>query len=147
MKNDTEYLEIVNEILNHEEFNKLKNSKHHGINRYDHCVRVSYWSYKFTKKLHMDYKSIARAGLLHDFFLINNQELKFFPRVKVLITHPKLALENSKKYFDVNKLEENIIITHMFPINLRVPTRLASWIVDTIDNIASIYERLYSFVK
>ena len=144
MKNDKEYHNIVDEILNHKEFLKLKEYKHHGLTRYDHVLRVSYWSYKIAKKIKLDYKSVARAGLLHDFFFVNNQAIKLGERIKVFCNHPKMALENSKKYFKINKQEEKIILSHMFPANLRIPTSFESWLVNIIDSIVSVYDRIIS---
>jgi len=139
---DNEYVGIVNDILENTVFLKLKNYKHHGDNRYNHCLRVSYYSYKVARKLHMNKIACARAGLLHDFFLINNQELKFSRRIKVLFEHPKYAYINSSKHFNVNKLEKNIILSHMFPIGLYLPIYAESILVDLIDDFVSIYERL-----
>ena len=144
-KDDKEYIELVKDILDIDEFKELKNYKHHGGNRLDHCIRVSYRSYKITKKLKMRYKETARAGLLHDFFLVNNQAIKFTTRLKVLVIHPRIAVENSKKYFEISKLEENIIHSHMFPINLTLPRSIESIIVNLVDDGASIYERFYEF--
>ena len=50
IKNDTMYIEIVNNILNNDEFNKIKEIEHHGISRLDHSLKVSYYSYKFVMK-------------------------------------------------------------------------------------------------
>ena len=147
MIEDKEYHNIVDNILKHKEFIKLKDYKHHGLTRYDHVVRVSYWSYKIAKKLRLDYKSVARAGLLHDFFFVNNQAITLGERIKVFCNHPKLALENSKKYFDINKQEEKIILSHMFPANIRIPTSLESWLVNIIDTVVSIYDRIISWFK
>jgi uncharacterized protein len=139
---DEEYTKITKDILSNTEFLKLKDFKHHGITRLDHVSRVSKLSYKYCKKHKLDYKAAARAGLLHDFFLVNNQKLDIFTRIKVLFTHPKLALANSKKYFDLSKKEEQIILSHMFPVGLRLPLSREAWIVCIIDDIASIYERI-----
>ena len=65
---DGEYNQIVYDILNNEEFKKLKNIEHHGMTRYDHSLRVSYYSYVLAKKIGLDYVLVSRAGLLHDFF-------------------------------------------------------------------------------
>ena len=70
---DREYISVVKDILEHEEFNKTKNIVHHGLNRFDHCMRVSYYSYKIAKALKLDYEDVARAGLLHDFFFTNTK--------------------------------------------------------------------------
>ena len=64
-----EFESIVSQILSNKEFLKTKDKSHHGITRYEHLMRVSYYSYFITKILRLNYKETARAGLLHDFFL------------------------------------------------------------------------------
>ena len=70
--NDYTYTNIINDILENEEFLKIKNYKHHGLSRLEHSLRVSYYSYLITKKLRLNYIETARGGLLHDFFLNEN---------------------------------------------------------------------------
>ena len=53
---------------------KMSEITHHGLDRKSHSIRVSYYSYKISKALGLDYKSTARAGLIHDFFFENNQD-------------------------------------------------------------------------
>ena len=144
---DEKYLETVDEILNNEEFKKLKEYRHHGIDRLTHSINVSYRSYRIIKFLGLNSKAAARAGLLHDFFFVNNQKVKLKERTKVLFKHPLYALENSKKHFTLTKVEENIIKTHMFPIGLRIPIYIESWVVDLVDDFMSVHERIYSVFK
>ncbi len=149
---DKEYIEIVNDIINNHEFKKLNDYKHHSGKRFNHCIRVSYYSYLLSKKLKLDYKASARAGVLHDFFLVNNQSIAIKERINVLVNHPLLALENSKKYFTLSDLEQDIIKSHMFPINIfMIPKHRESWLVNFIDDLCSIYERAFvlknSFIK
>lgn len=141
---DEKYLNLVEDILNNDEFKKLKDYKHHGDNRMNHCIRVSYYSYLLSNKLKLNYKATARAGLLHDFFMVNNQEISLSERIKVLVTHPKIAAKNSKKYFNISKIEENIILSHMFPIYFVLPKYKESILVDTVDNFVAIYERYFT---
>ena len=138
---DLEYMNLVKDILEHEEFNKTRNIVHHGLNRFDHCIRVSY--YKVTKLLKLDYEDVARAGLLHDFFFVDNSDIDTTRRVDVLVNHPKYALINSKRYFELNDREEDIITTHMFPVSPKVPKYIESWIVDIVDNIVAVGEAIY----
>ena len=140
---DLKYTSIVSDILYHPEFTKTKNISHHGLNRYEHCVRVSYYSYKTAKILHLDYEKTARAGLLHDFFLETKENKKKKDKFQILINHPKKALATSKKYFDITPIEEDIILSHMFPIGLRTPKYLESWIVTIVDDIMAIYEEIF----
>lgn len=136
-----EFIEIVNHILDNKEFLKTKEETHHGINRFDHLIRVSYFSYMVTRFLRLNYKETARAGLLHDFF---TDETDGKSQIKALRKHPTYALENAKKYFDLSDREEDIIKTHMFPVTFTPPKYMESWIVDIIDDIASVYERYKS---
>ena len=73
---DENYYCIVEDILENDEFNKLETIEHHGTNRLTHSKRVSYYSYEICKKLHIDYIAAARAGLLHDFFISENERTK-----------------------------------------------------------------------
>lgn len=142
--NETEYNSIVSDILNHKEFIKTKNIIHHSLNRYDHSIRVSYYSYKIARFLKLDYKQTARAGLLHDFFLIDNKNISLKERALTLFNHPKYALAHSLKHFDLTEKEQNIIVSHMFPVcPTRLPKYLESWIVDIVDDVISIKEEIY----
>ena len=140
---DREYQSIIQPILETEDFHKTKDIMHHGVNRFDHSVRVSYYSYKISKLFRLNYQDTARGGLLHDFFLENHEK----GNLSTLINHPKDALDNSRKYFDLSDMEEDIIRTHMFPINAKPPKYLESWIVDLVDNVASVYERCSTMSK
>lgn len=144
---DSFYINVVQDIIEHEEFNKTKDIVHHGLNRYDHCIRVSYYAYKVTKFLHLDYEKVARAGLLHDFFFVDNNDVDMTKRLDVLINHPKYALINSKRYFELSDKEEDIILTHMFPVAFKTPKYMESWIVDIVDNVVAVFEALYSTKK
>lgn len=138
---------IVRDILNNEEFCKMKNITHHGLNRYDHSLRVSYLSYNVSKALRLDYNKVARAALLHDFFLEDNKDFSIKGKVHTLVNHPKYALNNACNYFYLSDMEKDIILTHMFPVSLNVPKYVESWIVDIVDDCVSIYERLHGISK
>jgi uncharacterized protein len=142
--NNREFKTICKDILELNEFNKLKDVSHHGISRYNHSMRVSYYTYLITKKLHLNYKKATRAALLHDFF---TDEVKDYGGVRRLRRHPLCALENAKKYFDISLLEEDIITKHMFPVTFTPPKYLESWIVDIVDDVVSIYERAFWLKK
>lgn len=136
---DKEFNQLIEPIISNKEYKKTKNCIHHGMNRYDHMIRVSYYSYKITKFCRLDYKATTRASALHDFFLEDLEENK----TKELLIHPELALKNALQYFELNPLEQDIIKSHMFPLGKNVPKYLESWIVDVVDDIASIYEKAY----
>jgi len=144
MYNDIYYMNIVRDILEHEEFNKIKCIEHHGITRFEHSMKVAYTSYKIAKFLRLDYREVARAGLLHDFFL-SEEDRTFKDRFVSYFTHPKYAVETSKKYFDLSDKEIDIIKSHMFPVYTSVPKYVESWIVSLVDKTYSSFEFLTKF--
>lgn len=138
---DKQYLIRINDILENKEFQKMETITHHEGNRLDHSIRVSYYSYRLAKLLKLDSEKVARAALLHDFFLEQNTGATVKEKAKMMLMHPEYALENSKKYFKLSSIEEDIILSHMFPIGKHIPKYFESWMVDIVDDIASIYEK------
>ena len=136
-----EYLNKVYDILENDKFQSMGNIVHHEGNRLDHSIRVSYYSYKIACILKLDTSKVARAALLHDFFLEENNGATKKEKMKLMINHPEYALANSKKYFELSSLEEDIIVSHMFPIGKHVPKYIESWIVDLVDDVAAVYEK------
>ncbi len=137
---DLEFERIISPVLEIEEFNQLKFITHHGITRYDHSMRVAYLSYKVCKALHLDYKEVTIAALLHDFFL---DEVEHENNANKLRLHPGYAVKNASKYFDLTEKQVDIISTHMFPVTFTPPKYIESWIVDFVDDIAALYEKGY----
>lgn len=139
IKKDDNYMNIVGNILDNEEFNQIKRIEHHGTTRFEHSVRVSYYSYKVSKLLHLDYVETARAGLLHDFF-ISDEDRNAKDRFVSTFVHPKEAVDNSMRVFGINEKEKDIIKSHMFPINISLPKYAESWIVSMVDKVVGSYE-------
>lgn len=104
-----DYENLIKDIKNNDKFLKLKEEEHHGTNRYDHCKKVSYLSYRVSKFLGLDYESTARAGLLHDFYYGERDD-----QDNSYLNHPKVSVKNSKAEFDITFKEEDMIRTHMF---------------------------------
>ena len=106
MKNkNTEFLHIIEDILNNETVQSLQNFRHHyGSNRLEHSLSVAYYSYKICKFLKLDYVSVARAGVLHDLFLYDCQDDNSRPKFHIW-THPKESLHNAEQLFTLNKKE------------------------------------------
>ena len=67
---DQEYMECVKDILCHPVFQSMDQYIQHGTTTCKtHCIQVSYLGYKLCKQLGGNWRSAARAGLLHDLFL------------------------------------------------------------------------------
>ena len=145
IKKDNEYIEIVDNILNNDEFKKIDDIEHHGTSRLKHSMRVSYYSYKIAKGLGLNYYNVARGGLLHDFFLSDNNRSDK-ERILDTFTHPKRALEKASETFELCDMEKDIIVGHMFPVYKSIPKYSESWIVNLTDKIIGGYEFLYHYM-
>lgn len=139
-KKTKEFDSYCEDILNNNKFKELDRELHHGISRYGHSLRVARFTFKIAKFLHMkNIKLVTRAALLHDFY--TNDEFKSnTTKVEKLKEHPLIALENAKKYYNIGKIEENIIKSHMFPLSPEIPKYKESWLVTTMDKTVAAYE-------
>lgn len=143
-KSKEQHLLIIKPILEHDEYIKRKQYRHHKNKTvYEHCYQVSYLSYRIAKIIpKVDQKSAAIGGMLHDFYdkpWMEDTEKK--PLLKKHgFVHAKEARDNSYKYFPelMNKKIENMILRHMFPLNIIPPKYVESWIVTVADKIISI---------
>jgi len=144
-----EFETIVGDILTHSEFQKLKNIGHHGNGLYEHSVAVGYYSYRVAKVLGMDYKSVARGATLHDFFTESWQgqkkNSKGIKRIKEMhgFSHPKTALINAEKYFDIDERQADMIVKHMFPLTPIPPMHMGGWIVTAVDKCVATRELVF----
>ena len=63
-------------------------------------------------------------------------------------THPKVALDNAVKYFNLNNIEKDIIEKHMWPLTIRkVPKYKESVIVTMVDKYCSTQETFAPLVE
>lgn len=134
------FSEISKDIINTNKFNELKKENHHGLTRYIHVMRVSKFTYKLSKLLHMDYISATRAALLHDYYTSSDLEnIKEFNKLNV---HPSVASKNALLEFDLNEIEKNAIESHMFPMGKSLPKYKESWLLTIVDKSVATYEQL-----
>ena len=93
-------------------------------------------------KIRVHEKELIRGALLHDYFLYDWHQ-KYKPTRNVGLhgrIHPKIALFNARKDFNVNYLEADIIERHMFPLTFMPPRYRESLIVCLVDKACSVYE-------
>ena len=132
-----EYKKIYKEFIKNDKYKKLSKENHHGTTRLEHINRVAKMSYKISKFFGLDYVSATRGALMHDFFL--NEELACLNAKRFKI-HPEVAYNNSSKYFEVNNVEKDIILSHMYPITSAHPKYKESHVVSISDKLVSIFE-------
>lgn len=135
----SEFVEIVRDILEDEEFRKLSGYiQHVKTTRLIHSLNVSYISWKMARKLGCDERAAARAGLLHDFFLYRFSDPKPVKEFQAFY-HPKVAARNSKERFDISEKERLAILSHMFPLG-PLPTSREAWIITCADKFCATAE-------
>ena len=136
--NSIDFNTIASEIINKDKYQSLKDDPHHGLNRYIHSMNVAKGTYRVTKLLRMDYVSATRGALLHDYF--NDSDYRSTKGLKKGSMHPVIALNNARREYNLNSKEENIIVSHMFPLGEVKPNCKESWVVTTVDKLVAVRE-------
>lgn len=142
LTNDREEFEmIIKDIAEHPTVLEMKDFRQHcNTSCYEHCQNVAYYSYLFCKKTGLDYKAVARAGMLHDLFLYDWREKATDRKGLHAFRHPRIALNNSLKIFDLSKKEQDIILKHMWPLTIVPSKYLESYVVSTADKYCALKE-------
>ena len=141
---DKRYMECVYDIINSEPFERMNNYIQHGTTTtLEHCLSVSYISYKICKYYNFDYISAARGGLLHDLFLYDwHTHRKETGNRFHGFTHPVVALHNAEKYFKLNDVEKDIIKKHMWPLTVVPPKTREGFVVMYADKYCGLIETM-----
>lgn len=145
-----EFKRVVIEIVNNENFKKMKEIKQHRFtNCYEHSINVATKCFIFAKKRNMkiDLYSLVRGALLHDFYLYDWREDKMRYKFHTY-THPRISLENASKEFGkLNKIEKDIILSHMWPLTLfKFPRYKESFLVCFSDKICA-FKEFFGMIK
>lgn len=135
-----DYFDCVADILDHQAVQSMSRYRqHNGMSVLEHSISVSYISFRLCKEAGLDYRSAARGGLLHDFFLYQRRVNKPYKGWHT-INHPRLALKNAMELFSLNDREKDIIVKHMWPICAELPKYRESYVVSTVDKYCSLTE-------
>ncbi len=137
-----EFNECIGDLLELEAVQELdKYFQHCNTSRLQHSINVSYYSYLICKLLHFKYKAAARGGLLHDLFHYDWRTTKF-EEGNHAFNHPKIALENARKNCELNEIEEDAIVNHMWPLSDKMPRYKESMVVSFVDKYCAVCEVL-----
>lgn len=135
-----EYEKCISDLIQDETVRSMENYiQHSDITCIEHSIYVSYISYLICRYIGLDYRSAARGGLLHDFFLYDWHITKPSNGLHGF-THPYTALENANRVFDLNNLEKDIIVKHMWPLTVKLPKYKEAFIVAFVDKYCASME-------
>jgi len=144
---DKDYMNIVSDIINNQEFQKLRQCVHHrGLSRFEHCIHVSYSCFKNKESFGYKYrKDMIRGALLHDFFLYDYRKEKSLKKHLLHgFFHPGVSLKMSEEHFKLSVIEKDVIRKHMFPLTFFMPKYKATWYVVFYDKLWAVKELLWS---
>ena len=118
-----------------------KYMQHSDISVYKHCISVAYTSVELADRLawNVNRRELIRGALLHGYFLYDWHEKNAGHRFHGFI-HAGRALQNARKDFKLTIREENIILRHMFPLNVVPPMCKEAWLVCLADKICASKE-------
>ena len=139
----TEFFEIIKDIISNDTVKQMKHFRQHcNTSCYKHCMQVAYFTYISCKALKLDYISATRAAMVHDLFLYDWR--KKYRNVQLpglhAFVHPQIALKNANAIFDLNDLEKDIILKHMWPVTCSLPRYRESYIVTIMDKYSACLE-------
>lgn len=135
-----EYKECLEGILDHEQVLKLDlHTQHCNTSRLQHSINVSYYSFLICRKFGWDYRSAARAGLLHDLYFYDWRVTKYL-RSGHASWHPRVALDNARKITELNKVEIDAIEKHMWPCTPVPPRYIESYVITFVDKTCAVVE-------
>lgn len=137
-----EFQEIIKDIIENSSFVSLKeHTQHMESSRYEHCYAVAYYTYLISKKIGLDYISATRGAMLHDFYFYDWRKKGVEGQKRFhAYRHPRIALNNANENFELNDVEKDIILKHMWPLTLKLPKYSESYIVTLVDKYCATRE-------
>lgn len=113
---------------------------HPGASCYEHSVFVSYVAFRLARRWGLDFRAAARGGLLHDLYLYDARDHRNYEGNQCF-AHPKAALKNARALCgSLSPKEENIIISHMWPLARRRPRYGEAYVVNLADKFCATAE-------
>lgn len=135
-----EYYTCIQDLLEQEMVQKMdEHVQHCDTSRLQHSMNVSYYSFLICYRMGWDYRSAARAGLLHDLFFYDWRTKKYL-RSNHVAWHPRVAYDNAKKITTLNTVEKDAILKHMWPCTFVPPRYIESYVLTFVDKTVAVME-------
>ncbi len=143
--------EFYKKIYNIKRFKFVKsvlksNMQHKNTSTYKHARNVAYNSFVLAKKLEkrynlkFNYDELVEAAYLHDFCLYDWHTKDKRHRLHGF-RHPKIAAETAKNICGINKAEQDMIKTHMWPLTItKIPKSKEALLISVVDKAQAIKE-------
>lgn len=142
---EKEFYFLLKEICkNSRMMESCKYIQHGNTSVFRHSVSVAYVSCHIADKTkaRINRRALIRGALLHDYFLYDWHEPDASHKWHGF-HHAQFALKNALEDFTLDEVEQNMIRTHMFPLNLPPPHYKESWILWCADKLCSGAETIH----
>ncbi|MDO4265698.1 MAG: phosphohydrolase [Eubacteriales bacterium] len=115
--------------------------QHGSVSVFEHSLNVACMCLWLAMVFHLsvNYISLVRGALLHDYFLYDWHVPDRSHRWHGF-THPKCALRNAEREFALTAIERDMIVKHMFPLTPCPPKYAESRILCIADKICACQE-------
>ncbi len=124
---------------------RMRRFKQHGnVSTYRHCRDVTALCFLLNRRLHLgaNEATLVRGAFLHDLYLYDWHEKNAAHKLHGF-HHAEKALENARQNFALNQKEQDMIYSHMWPLNLtRVPKSREALILCVADKLCALRETL-----
>ena len=143
LEDDLTFQKCLKEMVEHPAIQKLREiPQHKGGTTFAHCVNVANTAYRLAKQWHwdIDIRALVRGAMLHDYYLYDTETMPYSDYQHSLI-HPRLAVSNAEKLFELTDKERNIILSHMWPIpGAPMPRSREAWLICAADKQCAALE-------
>jgi uncharacterized protein len=135
-----EFQDTVRDIVSLPQYQKLKKFVHHNsTSRYQHCLNTAWCMFVVCKNRGLAYKSAARGAMLHDFYLYNTRDFRRTGMDHDAV-HPRCALRNAEKYFEIDEIMRDCILHHMWPAAAGKPETAEGKLMTLVDKYCASVE-------
>lgn len=137
------FCSCVSDLIVTPQVQSMREIPHHpGTSCFEHSVFVAYVAFRLARRWGLDYRAAARGGLLHDLYLYDARDHSQYEGNQCF-AHPKAALKNAQALCGaLSAVEENIIISHMWPLARRMPRYKEAVVVNLADKLCATVEVL-----
>lgn len=139
---EQKFLKLYQEIMQDTRLEEMEAYIQHGrTDCLSHSIAVAYYCMALVQilSLRVDEQSLIRGALLHDYFLYDWHQ-KDKSHSLHGFRHPATSLRNAKRDTRINRIEEDMIKHHMFPLTLQPPKSKEAVVLCLVDKACSIYE-------
>lgn len=137
---------LYQELLHDPKVAKMKEvPMHRGSNCYMHSFKVAKKAVKHAlKRKNVDVEALITAAILHDYYLYDWRKDRS-KRKRHGQRHPYIAAKHAVDDFGVNELVQNIIKSHMWPMNFfEYPKTKEAKLLSISDKDVALQEALCS---